>query len=174
MDWIPSRLRQDTVCRWHECRGCEHVDNEEGIDAALRALRERKLDLAAMDDLRRVAQHYDDERLLVRATDDEVCVRVAVLIASGRLRLCGAQPQVYRDEGVQLVKAPPQPKPARRWVEPPPPAPPAPSEDATFSPNLDAMAMAKVLRDAAQAGMPFCEECEKARRAQPRTAASAA
>ena len=77
----------------------------------------------------------------------------------------------YHDEGVPLVKAPPPPKPARRWVEPPPPAPPAPSEDATFTPNLDAAALAKVLRDAAQAGVPFCEECEKARQAQSRTAA---
>lgn len=159
------------MCRWHECRGCEHVDSEQSIDAALRALRERKFDLAAMDDLRHVALRYDDERLLVRATDDEVCTRVAVLIASGRLRLCGERPDVYQDEGVPLVKAPPPPKPARRWVEPPPPAPPAPSEDATFTPNLDAAALAKVLRDAAQAGVPFCEECEKARQAQSRTAA---
>ena len=170
MDWIPPRLREDTVCRWHECRGCEHVDDERGIDAAMHALRERKFDQAAMEDLRHVALRYDDERLLVRATDDEVCMRVAGLISSGRLRLCGALPQVYRDEGVALVKAPPQPKPARRFVEPPPPAPPAPPEDSTFTPNLDAAALAKVLTDAAQAGTPFCEECEKARRAQPRAA----
>ena len=37
--------------------------------------------------------------------------------------------------------------------------------------TLDAAALAKVLRDAAQAGVPFCEECEKARQAQSRTAA---
>ncbi len=170
MHWIPPRLREDTVCRWHECRGCEHVDDEHGVEDAIRALRERKLDQAAMEDLRHLALRYDDERLLVRATDDEVCGRVAGLISSGRLRLCGAMPQLYRDEGVPLVKAPPEPKPARRWVEPPPPAPPVPIEDSTFTPNLDAAALAKVLKDAAKAGMPFCEECEKARRAAARTA----
>ena len=116
------------------------------------------------------ALRYDDERLLVRATDEEVCARVAGLIASGYLRLCGTKTQVYRDEGVPLVKAPPVPKPARRWLEPPPPAPPAPIEDSTFTPNLDAAALAKVLKDAARAGVPFCEECEKARRTQQRTA----
>ena len=69
MHWIPPRLREDTVCRWHECRGCEHVDDQHGVEAALHVLRERKLDAAAMEDLRHVAVRYDDERLLVRATD---------------------------------------------------------------------------------------------------------
>ena len=168
--WLPPRLREDTVCRWHECRGCEHTEEEHGREAALLALRDSKLDQAAMEDLRHLALRYDDERLLVRATDEEVCARVAGLIASGYLRLCGTKTQVYRDEGVPLVKAPPVPKPARRWLEPPPPAPPAPIEDSTFTPNLDAAALAKVLKDAARAGVPFCEECEKARRTQQRTA----
>jgi hypothetical protein len=44
---------------------------------------------------------------------------------------------------------------------PPPPAP-EPPEDPTLAPDSDAVAQAQVLKDAAQKGVPFCEECTKA------------
>lgn len=57
---------------------------------------------------------------------------------------------------------------------PPPGAPPRPraAEAAAAAPasllsvNLDAAAMAQTLREAAQSGAPFCEECEKLRQQQ--------
>lgn len=57
----------------------------------------------------------------------------------------------------------------------PPPAAPsrprtaeaaAPSSTPLLSVNLDAAAMAQTLREAAQSGAPFCEECERLRQQQ--------
>jgi type VI secretion system secreted protein VgrG len=39
-------------------------------------------------------------------------------------------------------------------------------EYATFPKNADAVAIAQVLQDAAKSGVPFCEECEKAKQQQ--------
>jgi hypothetical protein len=57
----------------------------------------------------------------------------------------------------------------------PPPAAPArpraaesdaPASTPLLSVNLDAAAMAQTLREAAQSGAPFCEECERLRQQQ--------
>ncbi len=40
------------------------------------------------------------------------------------------------------------------------------TEIATFPKDVDAVAVAAVLKEAAESGVPFCEECEKARKAQ--------
>jgi hypothetical protein len=46
---------------------------------------------------------------------------------------------------------------------PPTPRPTAVEESDTFSPDHDALAQAMGLKAAADAGVPFCEECAKLR-----------
>lgn len=53
---------------------------------------------------------------------------------------------------------------ARPRAAPAPAAPPAP-EEGSLGPNVDAAATADALRRASADGVPFCEECERARRA---------
>ena len=55
----------------------------------------------------------------------------------------------------QLANSPPSP----------PPQPPAKPDPPSFPENHDAAAQAKTLSEAADEGVPFCEECEKARQA---------
>jgi hypothetical protein len=45
-------------------------------------------------------------------------------------------------------------------------SPSAPADEQTFPPDADAVAIAAVLQDAANSGVPFCEECAKAAAAQ--------
>ena len=40
-------------------------------------------------------------------------------------------------------------------------------EESTFSSTVEALALARILKGAAEQGIPFCEECEKARQAKP-------
>ena len=54
-------------------------------------------------------------------------------------------------------QAAPAPSPAKRQT-----APPAPPQDPVMQ-DIDAAAMAQAMRDAARAGTPFCEKCERAR-----------
>lgn len=79
--------------------------------------------------------------------------------------------------GDVLAEEPPEPRPPREREEPPPELPPAPRkrslppEPAPAEPDLpaepiDQELQAQTLRAAAQAGSPFCEECQKARQAQ--------
>jgi hypothetical protein len=76
---------------------------------------------------------------------------------------------------------PPPPKPPAAAASAPAPAstptPPAPStpettEQPTLGPDTDAAAQAQALREAAQTGVPFCAECEKARRQMQANAGS--
>jgi hypothetical protein len=73
------------------------------------------------------------------------------------------------------VAPPPVPMqaPARRTVAPASPSAPTPQES-TFPPDFDAAAVARSLKDAAADGIPFCEECMKAKMAQDAAAVGAA
>lgn len=61
----------------------------------------------------------------------------------------------------EAAPAPPPPPAPRRMATAAPPAP----AYTTFPPDFDALAVAESLRAAAQDGVPFCEECMKARSA---------
>lgn len=91
-----------------------------------------------------------------------VTALVGLLVkVAGRLRA--------REGGASSGAAAPESPPTPRSVA----ARPAPAAaraeaapaDTTMSANLDAAAMAQALREAARDGVPFCEECERARRA---------
>jgi hypothetical protein len=63
----------------------------------------------------------------------------------------------------------PAPAPLAPRRRPPPSSTPSP-QYSTFQPDLDAAAVAQGLKSAAQAGVPFCEECRKAEQARQSTA----
>jgi len=53
------------------------------------------------------------------------------------------------------------PEVAASAAPPPPPRPVVMEETDTFSPAHDALAQANALKEAAQSGVPFCEECAR-------------
>jgi hypothetical protein len=124
-----------------------------GDDAALAALRLRALELADGNDWSRYEDH-------------EVVAQLAAAQTQGR---GGASPA---PAGVRLFRLAPAPEAAA----PSPPAPaPSPraaaaavplAAETTFGLGLDVAAMVAVLRQAAQDGTPFCEECARAAAAQ--------
>lgn len=84
-----------------------------------------------------------------------------------------AAPSAGEGTGPTLSRLAPKATPAAAAA--PPPAGPArpraaeaaaPASTPLLSVNLDAAAMAQTLREAAQSGAPFCEECERLRQQQ--------
>jgi hypothetical protein len=73
-----------------------------------------------------------------------------------------------------LAPAPPPPAPASSPRPAAAPAAAPPAAETTFGSDLDVAAMVAVLQQAAQDGVPFCEECEKAKRAATAAAETAA
>lgn len=72
-----------------------------------------------------------------------------------------------------VAAAPPPPAAASRPRTAPAAAPPPAAEAGSLRPDLDAVAMAETLREAARDGVPFCEECAKAAAARSAEAAPA-
>ena len=132
-----------------------------GDDVAMAALRVNALALADGNDWSRCDDH-------------EVVLHVAVAQAQGRLAT-HAPPaaQLYRLAPVLAPGAAPASAPA------PAPSPRATAAAAssftatetTFSAALDTAAMVAVLLQAAQDGVPFCEECARSAAAQRQAAA---
>ncbi len=150
------------VCRWQDCRGCE-PHRFPDLSEAERWLRGFVRDSTAMSGLRRIATACDDGVAAAIADDEDLCRRLACQFVTGHLRVCG----VTMEKPRVLVTAGPPPavEEAPRPVPRPKPAPRvAPEvEPSTFPESFDAVAAAAVLRQAAQNGTPFCEECEKAK-----------
>jgi len=92
-----------------------------------------------------------------RLSDEEVLEEIAWLLATRQLWL----KRTYRKiEAIQPAdKASNQPLPP---LPPPPPQPSAqpepPADEPVFMPNIDAAAIAAAQQEAAQSGVPFCEE----------------
>lgn len=110
--------------------------------------------------------------------DAAVLRQTAAMLASGRLHLCkpalagletpvgrtaaGAMPPENAD-APEIIPAAPRPRPVAAPVAEPP----------TFLPNADLLAIAEAQKEAAKMGVPFCEECMKAKLARDRAAAGA-
>ncbi len=123
-------------------------------------------DEVAMAALRVSALSLADGSDWSRCDDHEVVAQVAVAVARGRLR--GGQVAVaaklFRLAPVLAPQAAPAPAlaPSPRAA----PAAVAAAAETTFNSLLDTAAMVAALRQAAQDGVPFCEECERARLAR--------
>ena len=99
-----------------------------------------------------------------RLDDAQLKEQLAAALDQGRLRT--GQGEKVRLRPLDQLQPVPQPAAAAPAASPraaPAPAPAAPVET-TFAPNLDVAAQVAVLVQAAQDGVPFCEECERAKR----------
>ncbi len=123
-------------------------------------------DDAAMGGLRTMALLLADSTDWSRHDDHAVADQIAAACASGHLVVLPrwGRPTMYRLIPA-LAPAPPPAPPAPAPTPRAAPATPPPPVETTFSPDLDVAAMVAVLQQAAQDGVPFCEECDKARRA---------
>ncbi len=120
------------------------------------------VDGAASAQLRMAALGLGDGGDLSRCDDHQLVELLGAAVAQGRLATGPvAAPQLLRlPTASPPVAAPPPPPPAAapRAAA----AAPASAAETTFGAELDVAAMVAVLVQAAQDGVPFCEECARA------------
>lgn len=173
---IHSRFDTGALCEWHECQGCDSPIKAGEYESARTWLRGFLIDDAQAMDLRHRAHGTGDGLGLGTRNGEGVVEELARKIGSGWLRVCSLQSTVKQDQAMQTEIGQP--------TSPPPPPPPVnrsrattvaapPPEPTTMPSNLDAVAMAKVLTAAAESGVPFCEICEKNKRARQTAEATA-
>jgi len=98
--------------------------------------------------------------------DAGVLEQIANKLVSGELRVCARKWEFSGSTSAKGAEqtAPPFDPNERKKYQPDEPAPPESEE--SFPDSADLVAIAEVQRQAAAAGAPFCEECERARAAQ--------
>jgi hypothetical protein len=122
-----------------------------------------RFDQPAIRTLREVFLNVVPSRSFSGQSDDEVIEQLAWMLMTRRLTVWKRPLEglALSYVGVKRTSTP-RPAPAAPPAPPPRAAPaPPPKEDS----NLDAAAQAAALREAARDGVPFCEECEKQRKA---------
>lgn len=149
------------LCAWSRCTGCNSPVRAGDPTAARQWVARFVGDEPTLARLRLLAISVDADASPIRADDQALLDQIAAAITSGSVRVCGAA-STLRLYG--LVAAPVKASaPAA-----PPAAPPraasmvAAAAETTFGPDLAVAAMVAVLVQAAQQGVPFCEECAKA------------
>jgi hypothetical protein len=143
----------------HKCPHCaSHLHSFTRL-SALFLLQRFKTDEMAMASLRRLVgegEYY----LGPPIPNDEVLERVAARLAAGELHVIrklpvfGTGAAKPREEGKPQAQAAPLPPPRSEAAG----APAPPPDEPVFNPNVDPVAMAQALTQAAQSGAPFCEE----------------
>ena len=173
MNHISSGLNAFSICFAGECKGCEPDFHHTGHGEITRWLRYYGADRAAMIQLRHLVDALGDANFLHLSSDTEVIERIGAMIAAGRLRVCG---MVRAKRAVNKIRtvAPPAPAPPPAGPAPRPKSQPTsqpggfasgattPDPDDTFGDSLEVANMVAVLVEAAQLGVPFCEECARA------------
>ena len=167
---------------WSRCDDPGEARTFGDRSAAAHWLRQFRSDPIAMAELRALAATIHDAGPdLWRARDEQVLESVAWLLARGVLHVhrVPATATAWRPATANVV-ASTATAPRSRPTSAPnatnsPAQPSAPVKQAdepdTFSARTDAEATAQVLREAAIAGVPFCEECAKAAAGAARQAA---
>jgi hypothetical protein len=129
------------------------------------------VDGAASARLRLAALGLGDGSDLSRCDDHQIVELLGAAVAQGRLAAGPvAAPQLLRlATAAPPTAAPPPPAAAPRAAAAAAAAPTV--AETTFGAELDVAAMVAVLVQAAQDGVPFCEECARAAAAQQQAAA---
>lgn len=159
---------------WHEAGGAvggafrgDPVEARQWLDRQL-------VDDADAASARGCALGLADGTELSRLDDAQLKDLLSPALMSGRLTSVLGTPVVLRGltQSAAPAAAPPPAAAASSPRAAPAPAP-APAADTTFEPGLDVVAQVAALKQAAQDGVPFCEECAKAaaKRAQESVAA---
>ena len=160
-----ARLDGHTACRAHECSGCESRLEFADAEASAQWLRRHKADGSSMSTLRHLAQSCGIAVPLARTDDDAICEQLSRMLAMGLVRICRERRVVHvATHTAPAPEAEPAPPPAKR--KPAAGRGAREPEPETFPESFDAVAAALSLRRAAEAGTPFCEECEKSAAAQ--------
>jgi hypothetical protein len=151
---VKIRLRNTT---WEFCWGDEWFEfpNQR---SALQFLLPLKGNSEFMSQLRFLLAERNPGFDLSRLSDQGVLEEIALRLGNRQLRLRYA-PDLMQEGGATTeekpaVQAEPLPPPPRQPAAPPEPTP----DEPVFVPNIDAAAIAAAMREAAQSGVPFCEE----------------
>jgi hypothetical protein len=144
--------------RANACGGRRLVGFERGFSAEY-WLRTRQKDPLAMMTMRRVLVETGLSLPLNRWRDEDVVKQVAHLVKSGGWHVCEPVVKVY------TVKTSPEPAfapvPRRGPKSSQPPAVSEVPENNTLAGSADQDAIAAALTQAAESGVPLCEECAK-------------
>lgn len=151
------------LCTWSQCSGCESLVRPEDATAARQWVGRFIGDEVMMARLRQLALAAGAEASPQMCDDHALADRIAAGIAAGLMRVCGPA-KALTLYGLAVLApaaapAPPAPSPPPPRVAPVAAPPPV---ETTFGPDLDVAAMVTVLVQAAQDGVPFCEQCAKA------------
>lgn len=159
--WIgeQSRCQQGDFRSWHPHGG-------QLYQCDLTRLKTNAVAMVRIRDFVRQAEHG---YCVAMANDDELLEQFSRLLDSNRWRICSLvsvdQPTTHAEVESQCPSFD-EPSPPTRQTAPPPPVAQADSDNSTFPTNHDATAQTLALVEAAQSGVPFCEECAKLRLSQ--------
>jgi len=158
---MPSR---SPIRHWHDGSGVDTGLRHGDLVSARQQLAPAAIDDAALAPLRTLAVALADGTDWSRADDHQLIDQLAAALARGRLRTgAAAAPKLSRlVPTVAPAPAPAPPPPAASSPRPSAPVAAPPPAETTFGSELDVAAMVAVLQQAAQDGVPFCEECARA------------
>ena len=143
------------ILPWYECKDCsKHSRFSARLDVRL-FLERLRLSQVAMDSLRRLIQQLKDG--LQITNDYRVLEQVAHMVATSELHVT----RTRLDLGVAVDEPTEESAPPAPAAGPEPrsaPAPPPPPQEPVFLANVDSVAIAQALAQAARSGVPFCEE----------------
>ena len=114
-----------------------------------------RTDYLAMAKFRAVARGFGPP-----LSDDELLRDIATKLRLGDLRVCERVPEGHAGGAQDDPRAPAFDPSERRQYEAPPP-PRRPKDEDSFE-DADLIAIADAQKAAAEAGVPFCEECARA------------
>jgi len=158
------RIDPRTLSLWSDSPGGGLLVPAGDLVAARQGLSPSLDDDASTSLLRAAALALTDGSDLSRVDSHTLVDQLAAALADGRLRdNRGADSLKLLRLIPAAAPAPPPPPPAAAPSPRPQAAPPAPAPvESTFDAGLDVAAMVAVLVQAAQDGVPFCEECARA------------
>lgn len=149
------------LCTWSQCSACISPVPAGDPVSARQWVGRFIGDDVMMSRLRQLALAAGAESSPAMCDDQALADQIAAGITAGSMRVCGPA-QALTLPGLAAAQ-PPVAAPARA-AAPPRAAPVAlpPAAQTTFGSDLAVAAMVAVLVQAAQDGVPFCEECAKA------------
>ena len=154
----PAPIR---ISWWHECSGCTGLYFRDALWARLWLAR-FQTDSSSMSKFRLMLVRSGNSHVYY-LTDDEVVEQLASLFCSGQLHVCEQKPALVPLPimiGKKEEEAPPFSLVQRRSTGR---STPLVAEAPAFPSDVDVLAVAEAQKEAASLGIPFCEECEKAR-----------
>ena len=164
------------LCTWSQCSGCDSLVRPGDVTAARQWVGRFVGDDVMMARLRQLALAAGAEVSPQMCDDHAVADRITAGITAGAMRVCGPAKVLTLYGLTSLPAASAAPAPPAPSLSPQPRAAPVaapPPVETTFGSDLDVAAMVAVLVQAAQDGVPFCEECAKAAAKRQLEAASA-